>query len=92
MTSLEAAETEESISAILSLLGMGMKAVPKSVLKLQFGQASQIFLQILTKYASEKNFLILRHVRLTCKMFIHSFAIPIVMIIFFSALVVSQFC
>lgn len=62
MTALEAAETEESISAILSLLGMGMKTVPKNVLRLHFGQASQIFLQILTKFASEDNFLILRHV------------------------------
>ncbi|XP_058797316.1 RRP12-like protein [Phymastichus coffea] len=61
MTTLEAAETVESISAILSLLGMGMKTVPKNVLKLQFGQASQIFLKILTKFSSEDNFLIIRH-------------------------------
>lgn len=64
MTTLENADTEESISAILSLLGMGMKTVPKNVLRLQFGQASQIFVQILMKYASQENFLILRHVRL----------------------------
>ena len=62
MTTLEAAETEESVSAILSLLGMGMKTVPKNVLRLHFGKSSQIFIQILTKYASEENFLILRHV------------------------------
>lgn len=62
MTTLETTDTEESVSAILSLLGMGMKTVPKNVLRLQFGKASQIFLQILMKYASEENFLILRHV------------------------------
>ena len=62
MTTLEAAETEESVAAILSLLGMGLKAVPKNVLKLQFGHTSQIFLQVLTKYAVTENFLIQRHV------------------------------
>ncbi|XP_001606680.2 RRP12-like protein [Nasonia vitripennis] len=61
MSTLETADTEESVSAILSLLGMGMKTVPKNVLRLQFGKASQIFVQILMKYASEENFLILRH-------------------------------
>lgn len=63
MTTLEAAETEDSISAILSLLGMGMKTVPKNVLKYQFGHATKIFMEILKKYASEENFLILRHVK-----------------------------
>lgn len=62
MTTLESAESEESVAAILSLLGMGLKTVPKSVLKLQFGQASQIFFHILTKFADSENFLILRHV------------------------------
>ena len=62
MTTLESAESEESVAAILSLLGMSLKTVPKNVLKLQFSQASQIFLQVLTKYATTDNFLIQRHV------------------------------
>lgn len=62
MTTLEAAETEESIVAILSLLGMVMKTVPKNVLKFQFGHATKVFMDIFIKYASEENFLILRHV------------------------------
>lgn len=62
MTTLEAAETPESVSAILSLLGMCMRTVPKNVLKLQFGKATEILLQILTKFVAEENFLIIRHV------------------------------
>jgi ribosomal RNA-processing protein 12 len=61
---LKVAEREDSISAILSLLSIGMKAVPKNILKLQFSQISHLFLQILTKYASEENFLIIRHVNI----------------------------
>ena len=68
MTTLEVADTSESISAILSLLGMGMKTVPKNVLKLQFGKASSVFLQILTKYAADENNLILRHVSIFTKL------------------------
>ncbi|XP_063989401.1 RRP12-like protein [Diachasmimorpha longicaudata] len=61
MTTLEQADTEESVAAILSLLGMGLKTVPKNVLKLQFSKASHIFFQVLTKFAGSENFLILRH-------------------------------
>ncbi|XP_015121144.1 RRP12-like protein [Diachasma alloeum] len=61
MTTLEQADTEESIAAILSLLGMGLKTVPKNVLKLQFSEASHTFFQVLTKFAGSDNFLILRH-------------------------------
>ncbi|XP_046410406.1 RRP12-like protein [Neodiprion fabricii] len=60
MTTLEATETEESVAAVLSLLGMGLKTVPISVLRLQFSQASQTFLQVLEKYATSENFLIQR--------------------------------
>ncbi|XP_024936269.1 RRP12-like protein [Cephus cinctus] len=60
MTALEAAETDESVAAILSLLAMGLKTVPKNVIRVQFSQASQILLQILTKYATSESFLILR--------------------------------
>ncbi|XP_011315321.1 RRP12-like protein [Fopius arisanus] len=61
MTTLEQAESEESVAAILSLLGMGLKTVPKSVLQLQFSEASHTFFQVLTKFAPSDNYLILRH-------------------------------
>ncbi|KAK0081235.1 hypothetical protein PV325_012542 [Microctonus aethiopoides] len=61
MTSLEQVDNEESMAAHLSLLGMGLKTVPKNVLKVQFSQASHKLFQILTKYAASDNYLILRH-------------------------------
>ncbi|KMQ96335.1 rrp12-like protein [Lasius niger] len=61
MSTLEAVEDDTSVAATLSLLGMSLKTVPKAVLNLQFGATSQIFLQILSKYAATENFLILRH-------------------------------
>ena len=61
MTTLETVDSEESVAAILSLLGMGLKTVPKNVLKKQFSQASHTFFQLLTKYAGTENFLIIRH-------------------------------
>lgn len=70
MTTLEATEAEESVAAVISLLGMGLKTVPVNVLKVQFSQASQTFLQVLTKYATGENFLILRTV---CQSSIKSF-------------------
>lgn len=62
MTTLEATESEESVAAVVSLLRMGLKTVPTNVLRLQFSQASQTFLQVLTKYATSENFLIQRTV------------------------------
>lgn len=62
MSTLEAIESDTSIAATLSLLGMGLKTVPKNVLNIQFGAASGIFLRILVKYASSEEYLILRHV------------------------------
>lgn len=62
MSTLEAIESNMSIAATLSLLGMGLKTVPKNVLNVQFGAASKIFLDILVKYASSEEYLILRHV------------------------------
>lgn len=62
MSTLEAIESETSIAATLSLLGMGLKTVPKNVLNIQFGAASKIFLDILVKHATSDEFLILRHV------------------------------
>lgn len=64
MSTLEAVQVDTSVAATLSLLGMGIKTVPKNVLNAQFGRASKIFLQILTKYIEEENFLIIRHVSL----------------------------
>ena len=61
MSTLEAIESDTSIAATLSLLGMGLKTVPKNVLNIQFGAASKIFLNILVKYASSEEYLILRH-------------------------------
>ncbi|KAL7289625.1 hypothetical protein TKK_0016479 [Trichogramma kaykai] len=61
MTTLQEADTEMSISAILSLLGMNMKKVSQNVLRSQFSKASSIFIEILKEYASKENFLILRH-------------------------------
>ncbi|CAD1471378.1 unnamed protein product [Heterotrigona itama] len=61
MSTLEAIESNMSIAATLSLLGMGLKTVPKNVLNVQFGAASKIFLDILVKYTSSEEYLILRH-------------------------------
>ncbi|XP_076301341.1 RRP12-like protein isoform X1 [Lasioglossum baleicum] len=61
MSTLEAIESDTSIAATLSLLGMGLKTVPKNVLNVQFSAASKIFLDILSKHASSEEFLILRH-------------------------------
>jgi len=63
MTTLETVEDDTSIAAALSLLGMNLKSVPKAVLNLKFGTASQLLLQILKlKYAiDQENHLIVRH-------------------------------
>ncbi|XP_076547072.1 RRP12-like protein [Osmia lignaria lignaria] len=61
MSTLEAIESDTSIAATLSLLGMVLKTVPKNVLNVQFGAASKIFLNILTEHAASEDFLILRH-------------------------------
>ncbi|XP_032675287.1 RRP12-like protein [Odontomachus brunneus] len=61
MKTLEAVEDDTSVAATVSLLGMILKTVPKSVLNLQFGNTSQALLQILAKYAATENALILRH-------------------------------
>lgn len=65
MCALEALDTEMAVAASLSLLGMSIRTVPKSVLNLQFGQTSKVFIKILEQYAATDNFLILRHVRIT---------------------------
>ncbi|EFN82732.1 RRP12-like protein [Harpegnathos saltator] len=61
MTTLDTIEDDTTMAATVSLLGMGLKTVPKNVLNLQFGATSQALLQILTKYVDTENFLIVRH-------------------------------
>lgn len=46
MKTLEAVEDDTSVAATVSLLGMVLKTVPKSVLNLQFGNTSQALLQV----------------------------------------------
>lgn len=59
MTTLEVAETEESVAAVLSLLNMGLKSVTANVLRAQFAQASKVFVDLLNKNAqSESNVII----------------------------------
>ncbi|KAM0736189.1 RRP12-like protein [Formica fusca] len=61
MTTLKTIEDDTSVAATLSLLGLNLKTVPKGALNLQFGIASQTFLEILSKFAMSEKFLILRH-------------------------------
>ncbi|XP_066585957.1 RRP12-like protein [Prorops nasuta] len=61
MSTLEAVEEETSAAAILSLLSMNLKTVPKNVMITQFDAASQLILQIFTKYSVSENYLIIRH-------------------------------
>nr|CAG4651565.1 EOG090X00E0 [Triops cancriformis] len=60
MVSLEVAETEDSLAAILSLLGMVIKRVPSPVLKKQFSSASKSFLDMLGKHADSDHHVIVR--------------------------------
>nr|CAD7586449.1 unnamed protein product [Timema genevievae] len=60
MTTLDACETEESITAVMSLLGMGLKKVPENVLKLKFPETSKTFCDLLGKFAETENSVILR--------------------------------
>lgn len=64
MSTLEVIEADTSIAATLSLLGMGLKTVPQNVLNAQFGPASKIFVDILSKHVASEDYLILRHVSL----------------------------
>nr|CAD7410246.1 unnamed protein product [Timema cristinae] len=60
MTTLDACETEESITAVMSLLGMGLKKVPENVLKLKFPETSKTFCDLLGKFSESENGVILR--------------------------------
>ncbi|XP_069705584.1 RRP12-like protein [Periplaneta americana] len=60
MTTLDVCESEESLTAVLMLLGMGIKKVPASVLKLKYPEMSKSFVDILGKFAETDNAAILR--------------------------------
>jgi hypothetical protein len=63
MTALETAEgNDTSVIALINLLGMGMKEVPRKVLQLRFPQISKVFIDLLAKYAFEDNFAVIRPV------------------------------
>uniref|UniRef100_A0A8D8RL83 RRP12-like protein n=1 Tax=Cacopsylla melanoneura TaxID=428564 RepID=A0A8D8RL83_9HEMI len=51
---------EESVSAMLSLLSMGIKTVPRPVLQLKFADASKILMILLSKHATSNNNVIMR--------------------------------
>lgn len=56
MAMLENGEMEEmSVAAVLSLLAMGIKGVPRGVLQLRFSQCAKVFLAVLAKYSESQN-------------------------------------
>ncbi|KAL0112098.1 hypothetical protein PUN28_013375 [Cardiocondyla obscurior] len=62
ISTLEATEDETSVAATLSLLGMCLRTVPKNVLNVQFGVASRVLVQILSRHVAEgESHLIPRH-------------------------------
>lgn len=60
METLKSSEDEQSIVPTLSLLSMGIKAVPQAVLRKQFSDSATVFVDILEKYATSENGSILR--------------------------------
>ncbi|KAJ9588968.1 hypothetical protein L9F63_017728 [Diploptera punctata] len=60
MTVLEGCESEESLSAALQLLGMVIKNVPVSVLRLKYAEMSKNFIEFLGKFSESDNTSILR--------------------------------
>lgn len=62
MTTLEAADNEEIQASVLSLLNMGIKTVPQSILRSQFSKATQMYLQVLTQNTESDNNVIIRSV------------------------------
>lgn len=55
-------ESEDSLGAVLTLLGMGIKSVPENVLKKKFSEASKTFMDLLIRFAESDNQVILRSV------------------------------
>lgn len=62
METLKATEGDEGIAATISLLSMGIKSVPQAVLRKQFSEASEVFVDLLERYAESENNVILRYV------------------------------
>ncbi|KAK3918716.1 RRP12-like protein [Frankliniella fusca] len=62
MTTLGVTESEDSLGAVLTLLGMGIKSVPQSVLRKKFSEASKIFMDLLGRFADSENQVIMRSV------------------------------
>lgn len=48
-------DCEDSVTAMVSLLSMGMKSVPKEVLCTKFGLTTQTLLTTLAKFAESDN-------------------------------------
>jgi hypothetical protein len=62
MTTLDVCESEESVTAVVMLLGMGIKKVPFEVLKLKYSEMAKTFVGYLGKYAESDNSALLRSV------------------------------
>ncbi|PZC71281.1 hypothetical protein B5X24_HaOG213683 [Helicoverpa armigera] len=60
METLKSSELEESLVATLTLLSMGIKAVPQAVLRKQFSDSATIFTDILVKNEQSENGALLR--------------------------------
>ncbi|XP_026740295.1 RRP12-like protein [Trichoplusia ni] len=60
MEALKAAEVEDNLVATLTLLSMGIKAVPQAVLRKQFSDSATIFTDILIKNEQSENGTLLR--------------------------------
>lgn len=62
MTTLDVCESEESVTAVVMLLGMGIKKVPHEVLKLKYSEMAKTFVNFLGKFAESDNSALLRSV------------------------------
>lgn len=62
MTTLDVCESEESVTAVVMLLGMGIKKVPSEILKLKYSEMAKTFVTYLGKFAESDNTALLRSV------------------------------
>lgn len=77
MTTVGVSESEDSLGAVLTLLGMGIKSVPQSVLRLKFSECSKIFMDLLGRFAESDNQVIVRSVSTLTKLNINWSPIPV---------------
>ena len=65
MTTLDGLDegNDDSLSAVVSLIAMAIKNVPKEILQVKFGSVSKIFLKYLERYENSENNTILKSVR-----------------------------